>query len=109
MTLDLELDGCRERTPPMSLPDYWLTRPNMARNANAQKAFDKLLTTTLGRGGCPTIPYTLPCPKGESLCHVPDPPPRRWQGPGTPGITLSEPRQSNDLNDFGNQKAVYAA
>jgi hypothetical protein len=30
-------------------------------------------------------------------------------GSGDPNIALFEPRQSNDLNEFGNQKAVYAA
>ena len=56
----------------MRLPDYWLTRPNLAPDANAQKAFDELLTTTLGRGGCPTLLYNLPWPKWQFLCHVAD-------------------------------------
>jgi len=30
-------------------------------------------------------------------------------GSGDPDIALFEPRQSNDLGEFGNQKAVYAA
>jgi len=93
----------------MMLPDYWLSRPDLTPNANAQKAFDELLTTTLDRSGCPTIPYTLPWPKWQFLCHVADHHHIALHGSGNPQITLFEPRQSNDLNDFGNQKAVYAA
>ena len=35
--------------------------------------------------------------------------PSPLHGSGDPNIALFEPRQSNDLNDFGNQKAIYAA
>jgi hypothetical protein len=93
----------------MMLPDYWLTRPSTVDDANAQKAFDDLLSTTLGSSECPTIPYTLPWPKWQFLCHVADRHHLALHGSGNPRIPLFEPRQSNDLGDFGNQKAVYAA
>jgi hypothetical protein len=91
------------------LPDYWLTRPDVTFDERTQLAFDELLKTTLSSGGCPTIDYTLPWPKWQFLCHVADQHDIALHGSGDSNITLFEPRQSNDLNEFGNQKAVYAA
>jgi len=93
----------------MMLPDYWLTRPSVNFNETIQKAFDELLNTTLGIGGCTTIQFTLPWPKWQFLCYVADHHDIALHGSGDPNIALFEPRQANDLNEFGNQKAVYAA
>jgi hypothetical protein len=93
----------------MMLPDYWLTRPTLNFDLEAQRAFDALLDTTLSTGGCPTIPYALPWPKWQFLCHLADQHAIALHGSGDPNIALFEPRQSNDLNEFGNQKAIYAA
>lgn len=93
----------------MMLPDYWLTRPTASFDTEAQQAFDELLATTLRTGGCPSIPYTLPWPKWQFLCHLADQHAIALHGSGDPNIALFEPRQSNDLNEFGNQKAIYAA
>ena len=93
----------------MLLPDYWLTRPTENFDAEAQIAFDELLNTTLGMGGCPTIQFSLPWPKWQFLCHLADHQDIALHGSGDPNIALFKPRQSNDLNEFGNQKAVYAA
>jgi hypothetical protein len=93
----------------MLLPDYWLTRPSSNVDEGARIAFDELLNTTLSIGRCPTIEYTLPWPKWQFLCHLADHQDIALHGSGDPNIALFEPRQSNDLNEFGNQKAVYAA
>ncbi len=93
----------------MLLPDYWLTRPGTDADGAAQKAFDDLLDTTIKSGGCPDIPYTLPWPKWQFLCHLADHHSIAVHGSGDPNIALFEPRQSNDLMEFGNQKAIYAA
>jgi hypothetical protein len=93
----------------MLLPDYWLTRPQESFDEAAQIAFDELLNRTLSSDGCPTIPYTLPWPRWQFLCHIADHHEIALHGSGDPNIALFEPRQSNDLNEFGNQKAVYAA
>lgn len=93
----------------MNLPDYWLTRPSVDFDESAKVAFDALLDTTLGTGGCPAIQFTLPWAKWQFLCHIADHRDIALHGSGEPKIELFEPRQSNDLNDFGNQKAVYAA
>jgi hypothetical protein len=93
----------------MILPDYWLTRPSVNCDEKTQMAFDELLNTTLSIGGCPTIQFTLPQPKWQFLCHVADHHDIALHGSGDSNIALFEPRQSNDLNEFGNQKAIYAA
>ena len=93
----------------MMLPDYWLTRPGENLDKRTQNAFDELFNMTLGMGGCPTIPFTLPYPKWQFLCHLADHHDLALHGSGDPNIALFEPRQSNDLNEFGNQKAIYAA
>lgn len=93
----------------MNLPDYWLTRPIVDFDEGSRIAFDKLLNTTLSIGGCPTIEYNLAWPKWQFLCHLADHHDFALHGSGDPNIVLFEPRQSNDLNEFGNQKAVYAA
>lgn len=93
----------------MNLPDYWLPRPVQAFEAGAEQAFDRLLETTIRRGGQPTIGYHLPWPKWQFLCHLADRLEIVLHGSGDAEIEQFEPRQSNDLNQFGNQKAIYAA
>lgn len=93
----------------MMLPDYWLTRPDTDVDKKAQIAFDELLDTVRRLDGCPTIPFTLPFPKWQFLCYLADHHDLALHGSGDPNIALFEPRQSNDLNEFGNQKAIYAA
>ncbi len=93
----------------MILPDYWLTRPGANFDQQAQNVFDELLDTALSMDGCPAIHYDLPWPKWQFLCHIADHRGVALHGSGDPNIALFEPRQSNDLNEFGNQKAVYAA
>src|SRR5262245_59806088 len=91
------------------LPDYWLTRPGASFDETTMMAFDELLSATLAAGGCPTIQFRLPYPRWQFLCHVADHHDIALHGSGNPDIALFEPRQSNDLNPFGNQKAIYAA
>jgi hypothetical protein len=93
----------------MMLPDYWLTRPGMNFDETTQCAFDALWDSTLRSGGCPTISINLPYPKWQFLCHLADHHAVAMHGSGDPNIALFEPRQSRDLNEFGNQKAIYAA
>lgn len=93
----------------MMLPDYWLTRPDGRVDEKAQIAFDELLDTTLSMDNCPTIQLTLPWSKWQFLCYLADHHDIALHGSGNPHIAVFEPRQSNDLSDFGNQKAIYAA
>ena len=91
------------------LPDYWMERPESETGEAASLAFDRLLESTLARGENPLIHYALPAPKWQFLCHVAERYPIVFHGSGNPNIVRFEPRQSNDLNPFGNQRAVYAA
>jgi hypothetical protein len=93
----------------MILPDYWMTRPSANLDEGIRKAFDELLHSTVNTGICPTIQFDLPLPKWQFLCHLADQHDIAMHGSGDPNIALFEPRQSNDLSEFGNQKAVYAA
>jgi hypothetical protein len=72
-------------------------------------AFDELLNSVLSGGECATIEFPLLWPKWQFLCHLADHRNIALHGSGNPNIALFEPRQSNDLNTFGNQKAIYAA
>lgn len=93
----------------MMLPDYWLSRPGGELSDDARVAFDALLDSALDAGDCPTISFTLPWAKWQFLCHVADQRDIALHGSGDPGIAQFEPRQSIDLSEFGNQKAIYAA
>ena len=63
----------------------------------------------INASGSPTIEFTLPCPKWQFLCYLADHHDIALHGSGDPNISQFEPRQSNDLHEFGNQKAIYAA
>ena len=91
------------------LPDYWLERPGPPSAQGFEPAFDALLNSALSAGGCPTIEVALPAAKWQFLCYVAEHHNIALHGSGDPNISLFEPRQSNDLVEFGNQKAVYAA
>lgn len=102
--------GCgRGATVTLQLPDYWLTRPVARPDERAELAFDRLWSTALATEQCAPIDYTLPWPKWQFVCHLGDRHDLAWHGSGDASITELEPRQSNDLTEFGNQKAVYAA
>jgi hypothetical protein len=51
----------------------------------------------------------LSAPKWQFLCYLADQYQLAMHGSGNPAITRFEPRQANDISEFGNQKAVYAA
>lgn len=93
----------------MMLPDYWLPRPTIKLDDELRGAFDGLLAQTRSAGPNALIDYQLSAPKWQFLCHVADQHGIVMHGTGNSDIQVFEPRQSNDLNDFGNRKAVYGA
>jgi hypothetical protein len=93
----------------MVLPDYWLPRPAMDLDDQVRSAFDQLLTQIKSAGTNTLITYTLTPPKWQFLCYLAEQHAIAMHGTGEPDICVFEPRQSNDLNAFGNQTAVYAA
>jgi hypothetical protein len=88
---------------------YWLRRPGPAPDAAARAEFDALLAAALGAGPGTAIDYRLAAPKWQFLCHVADRGQVVLHGSSDPDIGRFEPRQSNDILEFGNRKAVYAA
>ena len=55
------------------------------------------------------IDYTLTAPRWQFLCYLCDHKDVVLHGSGQPDILEFEPRQSNDIAEFGNRRAVYAA
>ena len=93
----------------MMLPDYWLQRPRIEIDSETRSDFDQLLTRVKADGTNTCIDYTFPIPRWQFLCYLAD----QWavvlHGTDAPDIQVFEPRQSNDLSEFGAQNAVYAA
>lgn len=91
------------------LPDYWLTLPPLQLDAEGQATCDTLLEQAIAHGPNAWIDYTLPIPKWQFLCHIVQQHGLALHGSGEPDIIQFEPRQPQDLQAFGAQKAVYAA
>jgi hypothetical protein len=72
-------------------------------------AFDAIWQRTLLRGDAPFVDEPLPAPTWQFLCHLAEERGLVLHGSGDPNIGMFEPRQANDLREFGNQRAVYAA
>jgi hypothetical protein len=88
---------------------YWLTRPRPEPDAATRAGFDALLAEAVAAGPAAPIDYRLAAPKWQFLCHVADTGAVVLHGSTSPDIAVFEPRQSNDIAEFGNRKAVYAA
>ncbi|MCC6191631.1 MAG: hypothetical protein IT318_21600 [Anaerolineales bacterium] len=93
----------------MDLPDYWLSRPAPDLDDEARRACGQLLAQATAAGPETAIDYTLAIPRWRFLCYAGDEHGLALHGTGDPGIRLFEPREANDLSDFGRQTAVYAA
>ncbi len=93
----------------MILPDYWLPLPSSPADENLHQAFEDLWQAQVAPGKNQFIQYTLPYPRWQFLCYLADEQGLVMHGSPEPDIAVFEPRQSNDLNEFGNQKAVYGA
>jgi hypothetical protein len=88
---------------------YWLSRPGPAPDAATRAEFDALLEAALAAGSGTAMDYRLTAPKWQFLCHVADRGEVVLHGSSDPDIGRFEPRQSNDIAEFGNRRAVYAA
>ncbi len=91
------------------LPPYWQQRPGYPIDEDLRKAFDHLLTKAQTQGAEVPIEYPLDAPKWSFLCYAAEQRGLALHGSTNPNIRLFEPRQPQDLNEFGAQKAVYAA
>src|SRR5215213_2338581 len=91
------------------LPSYYLPRPALDLTAEQIAAFEDLYARAVAPGGGGEITYTLDAPRWQVLCWLTDTQDVLLHGSGNPAIAEFEPRQSNDTEEFGNRKAVYAA
>jgi hypothetical protein len=91
------------------MPDYWLPQPPMQLDMQTRSACDDLLASAIEVGPDQPIDYTLTMPKWQFLCYVTMQHNLALHGSMNGEIRNFEPRQSSDLQDFGAQKAVYAA
>ena len=90
-------------------PSCLLSRPGPEPDAATRAEFDALLAAALAAGPGTAIDYRLAAPKWQFLCHVADRGEAVLHGSSDPDIARFEPRQSNDIAEFGNRTAVYAA
>ena len=93
----------------MKIPSYYLRRPAAELTPALAAEFDDLLARAVADGPSTPIDYTLAAPKWQFLCYLADHKHIVIHGSGQTDIAEFEPRQSNDVDEFGNRKAVYAA
>lgn len=93
----------------MWLPPHIEIRPPMNLDPEAVAAFERLYTEVVEHGTGAAIPYDLVAPKWQFLCYLTDNKSVLVHGSSNPDIEEFEPRQSDDVGEFGNRKAVYAA
>ncbi len=91
------------------LQPYWLSRPVYPIDEDLRKAFDAVLDKALDNGTNAPIDFPLVTPKWLFLCYAAEQRGLALHGSANPDIRVFEPRQPQDLNDFGAQLAVYAA
>src|SRR5262245_42258021 len=93
----------------MDISPYIMPRPAMDLDAQTISSFDKLYSDAVEHGEGKEIPYNLAAPKWQFLCYLCDEKSLLVHGSGDANIEIFEPRQSNDVFEFGNRRAVYAA
>lgn len=93
----------------MDIPSYFSPRPGSEPDPDMIAAFERLFATTVERGDNTVIDYTLAAPKWQFLCYLCDHKPILLHGSGRPDIRVFEPRQPDDVSEFGSRRAVFAA
>lgn len=93
----------------MEAPAHFLRRPGPPPDAATRASFDALLADAVSAGPETSIDYRLDAPKWQFLCHVADRGAHVLHGSTADDIARFEPRQSSDMLEFGNRRAVYAA
>jgi hypothetical protein len=80
----------------------------MPRDASTLSAFEALSHEAMTAGGA-EVAYGLAAPKWQFLCYLAEHKDLVLHGSGDARIAMFEPRKSDDVNAFGDRKAVYAA
>jgi hypothetical protein len=97
MQLPPEMERHLERRPPVEL-----TPEDVA-------SFERLYTEEVEHGTGAEIAYDLLAPKWQFLCYLTDNKGVLVHGSAKQDIEEFEPRQADDVGEFGSRKAVYAA
>lgn len=95
-------------TGPNELPSYLLPRPAMPTDTATLASFEGLWREGRGLGGG-ALDYRLTAPRWQFLSWLSDTQDVLLHGSSSPDIAEFEPRKSNDVAEFGDRKAVYAA
>ena len=93
----------------MDLPTHFLPQPTADWGDETIASFEKLFAEAVERGAGEAIDYTLNAPKWQFLCYLCDHKNILLHGSGNADIAEFETRKSQDVNEFGNRQAVYAA
>jgi hypothetical protein len=93
----------------MQLPRYYLPRPAFHLDATTIAACEALWADISTSSQLSELHYTLPIPRWQFLCYLADHKPVVLHGSGNPDLPALEPRQTDDVNEFGNRCAIYAA
>ncbi|MFD1675739.1 hypothetical protein [Alicyclobacillus fodiniaquatilis] len=91
----------------MQIPGYYMTRP--AQNDENTADFERIYYDMMAQDGAAEINYTLTAPKWQFLCYLAEKKNLLLHGSANAAIAEFEPRQSNDVDEFGNRCAIYAA
>lgn len=92
----------------MDIPSYYLTAPQIALTGEEIAAIEQVYQAALAAGDTKPIAYTLEMPKWRFLSHLCETQDILVHGSERADIDEFEPRQSNDISEFGNRRAVYA-
>lgn len=93
----------------MNLPTYYLRRPAFDLTNEITASFEELFTELILSANGDLVDYSLSAPKWQFLNYLSDTKAVVMHGSGDSTISEFEPRQSNDVKEFGDQRAVYAA
>lgn len=91
------------------IPAYFFRQPLVDTSPATLAGFERLYREYVAPGAGLEIPYDLAAPRWQFLCYVCDHRHIVLHGSGEHNISEFEPRQSNDVDEFGNRRAVYAA
>ena len=92
----------------MEPPDFYLRRPSPPSESDVED-FARLYADMVRPGADGPLDYRLAAPRWQFLCWLADTQDVVLHGSGRPDIEEFEPRQADDVSEFGARLAVYAA
>lgn len=93
----------------MELPAYYLQRAPLPEDPATLAAYEALWERIAAGPAGIDLTDDLPSPRWPFLVYLAERKPVLLHGSGDPAIAELVPRQSDDVEEFGNRRAVYAA